>query len=137
MKRPRVLLACVAMAGALAAHAQDKPCGATDSAAAAKAVDRIVTWPQLLKAWQDYRQCDSGGVADAFTDALMRMMVEWKSPDQLADAMARSPEYAAFITRHLKSAAKEDRESAYSRAKQDCPGGLAAFCEKVLEASKP
>lgn len=137
MKPVRVLLACVAVAGAFAAHAQDKPCSATDSTAAGKAIDRVVTWPQMLKAWQDYRHCDSGSVAEVFTDALMRMMVEWKSPALLADAMAQNPEYAAFIARHLKSAAKEDRESAYSRAKSDCPASLAAFCEKIAEATKP
>ena len=132
------MLACLLATGAIAAVAQDKPCNKADEAAAAKAVDRIVSWPQLQKTWQDYRHCDAGDVDDAFTDAVMRMLVEWKNPEALATAMDRDPAYAAFLMKHLKSpAAKDDRESVYSRAKQSCPGNLGAFCEKIAEASKP
>jgi hypothetical protein len=138
MGSARVLLACALLAGASAVQAQDKPCTKADEAAAAKAIDRIVTWPMLQKTWQDYRQCDKGAVDDAFTDALMRMLVEWKSPQALADSMDKDPQYAAFVMRHLASpAAKDDRESVYSRAKQSCPANLGAFCDKVAEASKP
>ena len=138
MRFLRVLLAAVVAAGAFAAHAQDKACSKADSAAAEKAIDRIVTWPQLQKAWQDYRHCDTGNVDDQYTDALMRMLVEWKSPDALADSMNKDPAYAAFIMKHIKSpAAKDDRESVYSRAKQSCPAKLADFCEKIAEASRP
>lgn len=138
MSRLRVLLAAMLAAGAFAAHAQDKACTKADSAAAEKALDRVVTWPQLQKAWQDYRHCDTGNVDDLFTDALMRMLVEWKSPDALASSMNSDPAYAAFVVKHIKSpSAKDDRESVYSRAKQSCPANLSAFCEKIAEASKP
>lgn len=138
MSRLRVLLAVVLAAGAFATHAQDKACTKPDSAAAEKALDRVVTWSQLQKAWQDYRQCDTGNVDDLFTDALMRMLVEWKSPDALANSMNADPAYAAFVLKHIKSpSAKDDRESVYSRAKQSCPANLSAFCEKIAEASKP
>jgi hypothetical protein len=134
----RMLLAAILAAGAFAAQAQDKACTKPDSAAAEKALDRVVTWSQLQKAWQDYRQCDAGNVDALFTDALMRMLVEWKTPDALAGSMDKDPAYAAFVMKHIKSpAAKEDRESVYSRAKQSCPPNLSAFCEKIAEASKP
>lgn len=138
MSRTRVLLAVLLAAGVFAAHAQDKPCAKADAAAAEKAIDRVVTWPQMQKAWTDYRHCDTGPVDEQFTDALMRMLVEWKSPEALADSMTKDPAYAAFVVKHLKSpAAKDDRESVYLRAKQSCPANLAAFCEKLAEAAKP
>jgi hypothetical protein len=138
MSPARAALACFIAAGALAANAQDKACSKADEAAAAKAVDRVVTWPQLHKAWADYRHCDAGANDEAFTDAVLRMLVEWKNPEALAEAMNKEPEYAAFVVRHLKSpAAKDDRESVYSRAKASCPSKLGAFCEKIAEASKP
>jgi hypothetical protein len=134
----RAAFAGLAAACALGAAAQDKACSKADEAAAAKAVDRIVMWSQLQGTWKDYRHCDTGAIDDAFTDAVMRMLVEWKKPQALAEAMAQDPAYAAFIVKHLKSpAAKEDRESVYSRAKSDCPADLGAFCEKIAEASKP
>jgi hypothetical protein len=138
MRVARVLLGCLIAAGTFAVQAQDKPCTKADSAAAEKALDRVVTWTQLEKAWRDYRQCDTGNVDELFTDALMRMLVEWKSPEALADAMAKDPAYDAFVIKHVKSpAAKDDRESVYSRAKQSCPSKLGAFCDKLVEASKP
>src|SRR5690348_4641095 len=66
MKRVRVLLAVMLAAGAFAAHGQDKACSKADAAAAEKAIDRVVTWPQMQKAWQDYRHCDTGNVDDQF-----------------------------------------------------------------------
>src|SRR4051812_18807355 len=66
MRALRGALACMIAAGAFAAQAQDKPCTKADEGAAAKAIDRVVTWPQLHKTWQDYRQCDTGAVDEAF-----------------------------------------------------------------------
>ena len=65
------------LAAAALAHAADKPCSKADAASAEKAIDRVVTWQQLHKAWQDYRHCDADAVGDVFTDALLRLTVEW------------------------------------------------------------
>jgi hypothetical protein len=126
------------LVAAAGAHAADKPCSKAESAAAEKAVDRVVAWPQLLKAWQDYRHCDSGPVAEVFTDALLRLTVEWKNVDALAAAVRADPQYRDFVYAHLKSdAAKDDREAIYSRAKSSCPSGMDAFCGELAELVKP
>ena len=138
MSRARLGVACVLIAGALGANAQDKPCSSAEAAAAEKAIDRVVMWDQLRKAWQDYRHCDTGAVDDLYTDALMRLMVTWKKPEALAADMDKDPQYKAFIVRHIQSpAAKDDRDSVYSRAKSDCPANLASFCNDIVEAAKP
>lgn len=134
----RLALAGMIALAAVAANAQGKACTKADEANAAKAVDRVVMWSQLQKTWQDYGHCDAGAIDDAFTDAVMRMLVEWKKPEVLAEQMDKDPAYGTFIMKHLKSpAAKDDRESVYSRAKASCPGNLHAFCDKIAEASKP
>jgi hypothetical protein len=138
MSLARLALACVAIAGALAANAEDKPCTKADAAAAQKAIERVVMWDQLQKAWQDYRQCDAGALDELYTDALLRLLVDWKRPELLAATMDKDPQYRAFIVRHIQSpAAKEDRESVYSRAKTSCPANLAAFCKEIAEAARP
>jgi hypothetical protein len=137
MSLARLGFACVMVAGALVANAQDKPCTKADMAAASKAIDRVVMWNQLEKAWQDYRHCDTGQVGDLFTEAMLRLLVDWKRPEVLAEAVAKDPQYKAFIVSHIQNqAAKEDRESVYSRAKSDCPGNLGAFCNDIAEAAK-
>jgi len=129
-----ILVTSFAWIDALAA---DKPCARADIGNAQRAIDKIVSWSQLRKAWSDYRQCDTGDVADQYTDALLRLMVDWKNVDELASATSKDPDYKAFVLDHLKSpAAKDDQPTVYSRAKKDCPKSLDAFCAEVAEAVK-
>ena len=136
MKIMRVVLCCVA-AAAVSAQAQ-KVCSKGDSAAAEKAIDRVVSWPSLQKAYLDYRHCDTGPVDELYTDALLRLMVEWKNVDSVAGEVAKDADYKAWIHKHLLSpAAADDRESVYSRAKVNCPAKQAAFCGEIAEITKP
>ena len=127
-----VILATVLLS--LCAAAADRPCTKADAAAASKAIDRVVGWQQLHKAWQDWRHCDSGEAADVFTDAVLRLAVDWKSPESLASAMRDDPGYRAFVLAHLKGAGKDDRDAVYSRAKASCPSGEAPFCAEIAQA---
>jgi hypothetical protein len=135
MKKLAALVACAAIG---AAHAQ-KTCSPADMQKAQKAVDMVVSWQQLNKAWKDWRQCDTGEVADTYTDALLRLLVEWKNVDALADSM-KDADYRAFVQAHLKTAAKEDIASVRSRATQSCPKGQDAVCKQIAddtEGAKP
>lgn len=126
------LCACLSIA---AAHAADKPCTAADSAKAKKVIDSVLTWPQLHKSWVDFRHCDTGEVADMYTDAILRLAVDWKDASMLASDAQRDVNYKAFIFAHLKSpAAKDDRETVRSRAKTMCPSGEDVFCGELAEA---
>jgi hypothetical protein len=128
----------IVLAGAwvFAAAAQDKACSPADMQRAQKAVDNVVTWQQLTKAWKDWRQCDTGEVADTYTDALMRLLVEWKNIDAFADAM-KDAQYQAFVESHLHSpAAKDDVASVRSRATQSCPKAHDALCKQIAAATE-
>lgn len=137
MKRTMAILAATGCI--FAAHAQ-KACSPADMQKAQKAVDLVLTWPQLNKAWKDWRYCDTGEVADTFTDAMLRMLVDWKNVDVLGETM-KDPEYKAFIEKHLASpAAKDDLPMIRSRATQSCPKGQDAVCKQiaaVTEVAKP
>jgi len=128
-------IACAALAAAPALAQKD--CSKADSAAAEKAVDKVVNPRGLYKAFKDYGHCDKPPVEDVFTDAVLRLMVEWKDVDTLATDAQRDAEYKQFLFKHVKSpAAKDDRESIYSRAKSNCPMTQGAFCAEVLEVAK-
>jgi hypothetical protein len=136
MKTIRAVLACAALAAATPALAQ-KECGKADAAAAEKAVERVVNYAGLNKAWKDYRHCDAGTVDELFTDAILRLMVAWKDVDTIAWDVQQDPEYKKFIHAHLSSpAAKEDRQSIFSRAKASCPLTQGAFCAELIEVVK-
>jgi len=123
---------------AFAALAQDKACTPVEMAAAEKAIDRVVNWEQLYKAFRDHGHCDKGSVDEVFTEALLRCIVEWKNMEGLARPMEKDKAYREFVYRHLGSpAAKSDVDSVYSRAKMSCPKGLDGFCTQIASAVKP
>ena len=134
MKRAGAAFAALALA--FGASAQDKPCSKADAAAAEKGVDMVVSWPQLQKAWQDHGHCDAGSVSETFTDAVLRLAVEWKNVDALGEAM-KDARFKAFVLKHLRDPAAEgDRDAIYSRAKASCPASQAAMCAELAEAVK-
>ena len=138
MKMPCTALACVAFALALPAHGQDKACPKGEAQRAEKAIERVVNWQQLHKAFQDYAHCDQGAIDDLYTDTMLRLMVEWRNVEGLAGPVQSDAKYKAFIQRHLLSPmAKPDHPSLYSRAKASCPAGLEAFCAELAELVKP
>lgn len=132
------LVAAIALASG--ATAADKPCTGADAAEAEKAIERVVNWSGLHKAWQDYRHCDTGPVADVYTDALLRLVVEWKNVDVFASTVQKDAQFKAFVHAHLRSpAAKDDREAVHSRVTLSCPKGMDAFCADLagtVKASK-
>ena len=130
------VLACALLA--TVAFAQDKACSPAEAAMAEKAVDRVVNWEQLYKAYKDYRHCDKGSVDEVFTEALLRCIVEWKHVEGLAKPMQADKDYREFVLRHLNSPqAKADVDSIYSRAKMNCPKGLDEWCGQIASAAKP
>ena len=132
-------LLIAALAAAWPAAAQ-KECSKADSAAAEKAIDKVVNSGNLLKAWKDYGHCDTGQVNESFTDAILRVLVPWKMDDaeKIAVDVQSSPEYKKFIHQHLASpAAKDDRESVYSRAKNTCPPIQDEFCKELMGVVRP
>jgi len=107
-----------------------------DMQKAQKAADNVVTWQHLNKAWKDYRQCDTGEVSETFTESILRLMIEWKNIDALAEGM-KDPEYAGFIQTHLKSpAAQNDVKDVRSRATQSCPKGQSEVCKQIVSATE-
>ena len=130
---------CAAVLLALAAvpALAQKTCSPADAQATEKALDRVVSWDHLYKVFKEYGHCDSVMTEDLFTDALMRMAVEWKNVDQFAKSYQGDPQYKAFVVKHMKSlTAKEDVKSVYSRAKASCPPKLDAFCADLAEVAK-
>jgi hypothetical protein len=131
-------LSLVLLLAALGAAAQGKECTPAESAAAEKAIDRVVNWEHLYKAFKDYRHCDKGNVAEVYTEALLRCIVEWKHVEGLAKPMQSDKEYREFVVRHLNTPqAKPDLDSIYSRAKMSCPKGLDDFCKDIQATVKP
>lgn len=136
MRRIAITVAALAFGGA--ACAQDKACSKADAANAERSIERVVGWEPLHKAWQDHRHCDKDAVAESYTDAVLRLLVQWKDVETLARVAQKDAGFRQFIVARLKRPeAKDDLDAVYSRAKASCPKGLDAFCADLAEAAKP
>jgi hypothetical protein len=135
MTTARLAFGALALACATSTAAQ-KACTKPDESNANKAIDRITSWSTLNGTWKTYRHCDTGAVGEQFTEAILRLVIDWKNVDQLANAM-KDQDYNDFIVKHLKSPeAKADAPDVYSRAKANCPKNLEAFCKDIAAAVK-
>ena len=130
----KLALVIAASCFATAAYAQ-KTCSPADAQKAQKAADMVVTWQHLNKAWKEWRQCDTGEVAETFSDAILRLMIEWKDVGVLAEGM-KDPEYASFLAAHLKTASPADVKDVRSRVTQSCPKGQDAVCKQLAAATE-
>lgn len=130
------IAACLVLALPAAAFAQAGACPKAESTRAEKAIERVSTWPQMVKAFQDFKHCDSGPVDELYTESLIRLLVEWKNVELLAGAW-KEPAFREFAVKHLKSPqARDDLETVYSRAKKSCPPIQEAFCNELAEVVK-
>ncbi len=125
----------IALALPFAALAQDKPCSKADATNADKAIDRVTSFAQMQKAWQDWRHCDSGPVAESYNEALFRLLVDWKDVPSLAATTQSSADYKQWVMARVKDASKEDRKAVLSRAKTACPAKQDAFCAELMASA--
>jgi len=138
MRLSRVALSLAFTAAVASAQAADKPCTPADKARADKGIDNVITWAQMQKAYIDFAHCDTGEIGELFTEALLRLIVEWKHVEAFDAAMQKDAQFKEFVYAHLKSpAAKDDRLAIYSRAKLSCPKGLDSLCAGLVEATNP
>jgi hypothetical protein len=134
----RIVTGLAALLVCANAAAADKPCTPADAANARKILDRAANWAQMHKAWQDFGHCDAEATPDQFTDALLRLIIDWKNVDALAGAMQKDARFKEFVYARLRSpAARDDLEDVYARAKSACPKGLDAFCAELADAARP
>lgn len=136
MKTIKWMVAVLALSAG-GALAQDKACSKADAAATERALDGVVNWQLMAKAWKQFRHCDAGEGEGLFTDAFMRLAVEWKHVDELASLSKADPEFKAFVKRHVTNPKfKDDAQSVYSRAKMSCPPDQGAFCAELAEMAQ-
>lgn len=128
-------MGCAVLVAIASAQAADKPCTPADKAKAEKVIDNVVAWGQMHKAFVDYSHCDTGPVNELYTEALMRLIVDWKNVDTFAGTMQKDAQFRQFVIAHVKSTAKDDRQAIRMRAKMSCPKGCDELCADLVAAT--
>ena len=113
-------------------------CAAPRTDAAAAAADHLRGWPEVFSFYRDYRDCDDGGVADAVTDAVVRLLAgRWGDLATLARIVRDNPNFKSFVLSHVDSTADtKDLERVRNQSSQRCPPDLRSLCKDVTAAAE-
>jgi hypothetical protein len=136
-RRSAALLSlCLAFAAPAIAQ---KTCTKAESAAAEKAIDRVLAWSAMHKTWKDYGHCDTGPVADLFTEALLRLVVgNWPKIAELEPTFTNDIPYREWILARLSSGAmpKGDIDDVHDLTQNNCPKAQKRVCEMLHDAAE-
>jgi hypothetical protein len=87
---PAILLLLVSVAGT--AHSQVPGCTAAQAQRADQGIDRLHTWGSLYTWYKNYRHCDDGVMAEDYSEAVARVLVDhWSTLPRLAQLGKRDP----------------------------------------------
>jgi hypothetical protein len=115
------------------AHAKAVQCTELDGYAAEKVASYIDSWKDMHFAFQEFRQCDDGGVAEGFSEADARLMSDhWSN---LSDGLAflrTDPSFKRFVISHLDETDNNaDLVKIDRLARTACPAAAKSFCAEL------
>ena len=95
----------------------------------------LKTWDEVYNAWEAFRQCDDGSIAEGFSESItMILSTQWTEKGHLIDLIDKHPNFEKFIIRHIDKSVPYDRLSKLGHmAKMRCVDSTHDFCMKVLE----
>ena len=71
-------------------------------ALAEEATDGLDSWPKVYHAYQQFPECDDGGVAEGYADKIEQLLADhWSDLDVLMKLVKSDPNFEAFVFRHL------------------------------------
>ena len=101
------------------------------------ATDSMKSWPAVYRVFKRYRQCDDGGVAEGFSDAIVQLLaLHWSRVGELSRLVRKDPLFERFVIQHIDQTADWDQEKAIViHARDHCPSGMNALCGRLEKAA--
>ena len=109
-------------------------CSQEQADAAETAADHLTDWAKVSTYVKRFRTCDEGGMAEASSEAVARLLVDkWQTLPDLAAKIHHEPSLRNFVLDHVNSTLDTtDLKQIRQLSRNSCPGAEHAFC-KALE----
>ena len=93
------------------------------------------TWDEVYSAWEAFRQCDDGAIAEGFSESItMILSTQWTEKGKLINLIEKHPNFEKFIIKHINKSVPYDRLSKLGHmAKMRCVDSTHDFCMKILD----
>jgi hypothetical protein len=113
-------------------------CSQEDAIAADKDIDQLKSWSALHRAFRLYRQCDDGGIAEGYSDAVAILLTEhWPEVTALSKLVQTNPEFERFVLLHVDSLmSPEQGKMIIDNARDRCPAGAEKLCRQLEAKAK-
>jgi hypothetical protein len=115
-------------------------CSRKDAIEADKDLDRLTSWAAVNRTFKRYRQCDDGGLAEGYSDAVAKLFANrWQTLRDFANLSQQNPEFERFVFWHIDTTVDlVDAHAIIANARNHCPADLRALCRRLeAEAKKP
>jgi hypothetical protein len=132
------IIAIVAMVTSIwASEASGKPCSPKDADAAEALVDHLDNWESLERAHMKYGHCDEGSIAEGYSEAVARLLVDqWRTLPDLAARIDRSPAFGRFVLHHIDDTLNtDDLDKVATLATSSCPSRNMNLCHRLARAA--
>ncbi len=112
---------------------EGRQCLPEEARSAEEGADRVRNWAELYQAYRRFGHCDSGAIAEGYSDRVVEMLAhKWKTLPQLNALVSVNPEFGEFIIRHIDlTAIWASAQKAELNAKSRCPKQAATLCARI------
>lgn len=121
------------MSGLDAAATTANECSDNDGIAAETLTDHLHSWQDMYSAYKQFKQCDDGGVAEGFSEAVARLLADhWANLPQVLPLTRSDPAFEAWFIGHLDETDNNDDLAKIDHlAQRACPVGARKLCDKI------
>jgi hypothetical protein len=137
--RPNVLLASLLIWGSMAQKPIRKPeCGSSEAQRAETQASTLRSWDDLYGSYKLYNHCDDGAIAEGYSEAVARILVDhWNTLSRLAEIARKDTDFRRFVLKHIDETLNlEDVKSIRANAEKRCPSGLRDLCRDVRKQAE-
>lgn len=119
-------------------NAQAQQCSAYQAERAQAAVDQLASWRGLDEARKRFGQCDDGGIAEGFSEAVARLLVDrWTTLGELQSLTRHDGHLLRFVLKHIDSTLDTDDLARIEElARTKCPSMQGATCHAIARAAR-
>lgn len=130
---PRAFFALILLSFACNGQAQGPPCTEAQGRRALDQADTLRSWSALYHSYKEFRQCDTGAIAEGYSESVARILVDhWATLPELDRLATSDAEFRSFVLRHLDATDNTDDIIAAKRnAATRCPPHLQRLCQDL------
>src|SRR5207253_7813371 len=91
----------------------------------------------IYRSYKRFAQCDDGGIAEGYSDSVVRVLSDKKEFDQFIGLAESDKEFYQFALKHIDAMADDkDLELIVKNAKSKCPKRAKSICSEVSKTAQ-